>query len=64
MNHILHADYKDRVSSYVMEVADKSFQVFDKIFGEPIKKSSLIHSDYNLWNIIVDEIKRNSKQLY
>jgi fructosamine-3-kinase len=55
MHQILHEDYKDSVSPYVMEVADKSIEAFDKIFAEPIEKSSLIHSDYNLWNILVDE---------
>lgn len=55
MHQIIHADYKDRVSPYVVKIADKSFEAFDKIFAEPIEKSSLIHSDYNLWNILVDE---------
>lgn len=54
MHQILHTDYKDQISPYVIEIADESFQAFDKIFAEPIKKSSLIHSDYNLWNILVD----------
>lgn len=55
MYQILHSKYKDRVSPYVMAVADKSLEEFDNIFAEPIEKSSLIHSDYNLWNILVDE---------
>jgi aminoglycoside phosphotransferase len=33
---------------------DTSYEAFDHIFaGEP-KQSSLVHGDYNLWNVIVD----------
>ncbi|WP_069998506.1 phosphotransferase [Cellulosilyticum sp. I15G10I2] len=55
MHQLLHSNYKDCISPYVMEAADKSLEAFDTIFSEPIKKSSLIHSDYNLWNILVDK---------
>lgn len=55
LHQILHAEMKDTVSPYVMKVADESWDAFDKIFTEPVEKSSLIHSDYNLWNILVDK---------
>lgn len=55
MHQILQADFKNRISPFVIEVANKSFEAFDAIFAESVEKSSLIHSDYNLWNILVDE---------
>jgi aminoglycoside phosphotransferase (APT) family kinase protein len=55
MHQILHADFSNVVCPYAMEAADRSFEAFDQIFSEPIARSSLIHSDYNLWNILVDE---------
>jgi aminoglycoside phosphotransferase (APT) family kinase protein len=42
-------------SSKVMGYVDVSLQAFDDIFSEPVVRSSLIHSDYNLWNILVDK---------
>jgi fructosamine-3-kinase len=54
MHLILHSNFQELISPYVMEIADKSIEAFDKIFVSPVK-SSLIHSDYNLWNILVDE---------
>lgn len=54
MHFILHSEFEPRISPYILEIADKSFESLDKIFVSPIK-SSLIHSDYNLWNILVDE---------
>lgn len=42
------------VSPHVRSVADRSVARFDQIFSQPVERSSLIHSDYNLWNILVD----------
>ncbi|WP_105616328.1 phosphotransferase [Vallitalea okinawensis] len=55
LHQILHLDFKDTISPYLMKVVDESWDSFDKIFVEPVEKSSLIHSDYNLWNILVDK---------
>ena len=45
----------DDVLKVVIEAVDK----FDKIFCLPITESSLIHGDYNMWNVMID--KKNSK---
>lgn len=47
-------EFKKLMSSKVMGYVDASLDNFDNIFADPIRKSSLIHSDYNLWNILVD----------
>lgn len=44
----------EQISKKVMSYVDISFEKFNDIFAETIEKSSLIHSDYNLWNILVD----------
>ena len=45
----------DDVLKVVIEAVDK----FDKIFCLPITETSLIHGDYNMWNVMID--KKNSK---
>jgi len=39
---------------YIMKSAAVSF---DEIFSVPVEKASLIHGDYNMWNIMIDENK-------
>lgn len=28
---------------------------FDTVFSQPIRQASLIHGDYNMWNVLVDK---------
>lgn len=56
---ILLTNHQDLVVPYVLDIAELSIEKMEGIFKEPIKKSSLIHSDYNLWNILVNEKTAN-----
>ena len=49
----------NRLSDYVLDTVNKAVLNFDKIFYLPITEASLIHGDYNMWNIMVD--KKNCK---
>ncbi len=49
-----------QIDDYIINVIDKSLLQFDAIFCEPITKSSLIHGDYNTWNIFLTEDKKNA----
>lgn len=44
-----------KLSDYVFGVAKAATEQFDKIFYLPITEASLIHGDYNMWNIMVDK---------
>ncbi len=39
---------------FLREVAERSYTHFDQILSHPCPQSSLIHSDYNVWNYMVD----------
>lgn len=54
-NHyrILRHDFSGRVAPSVLAAAEKSLENLRRIFAEPVVPS-LIHSDYNLWNLLVD----------
>ena len=45
---------KGRISKDCMTIAKEAYYKFDKIFYLPITKASLIHGDYNTWNIILN----------
>lgn len=45
---------KRELDSYVLDVMKKAYESFDKIFYLPITEASLIHGDYNMWNILID----------
>ena len=45
---------KRTASEYVMGVVDRSFEHMRAIFCGSNHASSLVHSDYNLWNVMVD----------
>lgn len=47
-----------QITEYVLSVVSTAIENFDKIFYLPIIESSLIHGDYNMWNIMMD--KKNS----
>jgi aminoglycoside phosphotransferase (APT) family kinase protein len=42
------------VSGYVMGVIDRSFAALAQIFRNSAHVSSLVHGDYNLWNVLAD----------
>lgn len=48
-----------QISDYVSDVVKEAVKQFDRIFYLPIVESSLIHGDYNMWNILAD--KKNCK---
>lgn len=50
----LDTDPNSRMSPAVRQVAETSLAAFDRIFAQSPPVSSLTHSDYNLWNILVD----------
>ena len=53
----LHND--GQLTDYVLSIVSRAVENFDKIFYLPITESSLIHGDYNMWNIMID--KKNCK---
>ncbi len=46
---------KNQLTDYVYDVAKSAADNFDKIFYLPITESSLVHGDYNTWNILADK---------
>jgi aminoglycoside phosphotransferase (APT) family kinase protein len=51
----VHSDEKRSiVSKYVRGVIDRSFEAFGSIFEGASQRPSLVHSDYNAWNMMVD----------
>ncbi len=44
------------VSEYVMSVIDRSFESMERIFEGASQRSSLVHSDYNAWNMMLDPV--------
>jgi len=42
------------VSDYVMRIVERSFETMELIFQSSSATSSLVHSDYNAWNMMVD----------
>lgn len=51
----IHKDeHKAVVSEYVMGIIDRSFEAMGSIFQDANVSSSLVHSDYNAWNMMID----------
>lgn len=50
---------KGQITDYVLNVVNEAVEKFDKIFYLPITESSLIHGDYNMWNVLID--KKNAE---
>ena len=48
-----------QLTDYVLNIVNMAVNSFDKIFYLPITEASLIHGDYNMWNIMID--KKNCK---
>lgn len=44
---------KDQLTPDIWSVFQKAIENFDRIFYLPINRSSLIHGDYNTWNIML-----------
>jgi len=42
------------VSPVVMDTIERSYDLFDRVFRDNPATASLVHSDYNLWNILVN----------
>lgn len=45
---------KGQLEGYVLDVMQKAYESFDKVFYLPVTQASLVHGDYNMWNILVD----------
>ena len=45
---------KAKIDQAVMSAAGRAFNNFHRIFYLPVQKASLIHADYNTWNILFD----------
>jgi len=45
---------KGRITKDCITIAREAYYKFDKIFYLPITRASLIHGDYNTWNIILN----------
>ena len=58
-NHILNMAKKlnndGQITDYVLDVATAAIEKFEKIFYLPITEASLIHGDYNMWNIMINK---------
>ena len=53
----LHQDERRAVvSDHVMRIVERSFENMEGIFQNSSPTSSLVHSDYNAWNMMVDPI--------
>lgn len=50
----LHNPKIKKISVQTLEIADRLYDDFDKVFSMPVKQNSLIHGDYNLWNLMGD----------
>lgn len=50
----LHNPQIKKISKRTIEIADELYYDFDKVFSIPVKGNSLIHGDYNLWNLMGD----------
>lgn len=46
---------RQRISETVMSVVQEAYDQFDEIFYLPILKASLVHGDFNMWNVLLDE---------
>lgn len=56
---IVEAASKLNLPETVFATAKAAFEQFDSIFYLPIQRASLIHGDYNMWNILVDKSSCN-----
>jgi len=52
--HVHGPPHRTVISAPVMRTIDRSFEAIDAIFVGASARASLVHSDYNAWNMIVD----------
>lgn len=50
----LKSDRPNKFSKQSFSIAEKLYYSFDDVFCLEVKQNSLIHGDYNLWNLMVD----------
>lgn len=43
-----------QITREILSIVERAIAQFDEIFDIPVEKSSLIHGDYNTWNILLD----------
>jgi aminoglycoside phosphotransferase (APT) family kinase protein len=48
------ARHRSIYSPYVLSIIDRSCEAFDAIFANAGRRPSLVHSDYNAWNMMAD----------
>jgi len=48
------AHHRSIYSPYVLSIVDRSCEAFDAIFANAGQRPSLVHSDYNAWNMMAD----------
>jgi aminoglycoside phosphotransferase (APT) family kinase protein len=53
-NTLLKMPARKVFSPYVMKVVEFSAEAVADIFRDAVEKSSLLHTDYNLWNVLID----------
>ncbi len=46
---------RQRINDFIMTTVQEAFNNFDRIFYLPITKAALIHGDYNMWNVLLDD---------
>lgn len=51
---------KGQLTENVLNIFERSIRCFDEIFACPVKKASLIHGDYNTWNILLSPDKSSA----
>lgn len=51
-SHCLHEN--GQITKEILSIVERAIAQFDDIFDVPVEKSSLIHGDYNTWNILLD----------
>jgi aminoglycoside phosphotransferase (APT) family kinase protein len=52
--HVHERTHRSVISAPVMHTLDRSFEALDTILVGASTQASLVHSDYNAWNMIVD----------
>ena len=49
-----------QINDYVLSVFERSIEAFHSIFRFPITEARLIHGDYNMWNIMLNESRNKA----
>ncbi len=54
---------KGQLTKEILDIFDRSICSFDEIFSCPVKEASLIHGDYNAWNILLARDKSHAEAM-